>query len=140
MNALYFLDGYRKAERQIELLNLEKKKLKEVSDGITIDPTKEHVQSSGNKDTVGRLAVKLASVQEDIDDAKEIAEEELETIIHAINLLPDHEEAQILFLKHIELMGHKDIQDQMQMAERTEYRKYNKGLESMQKILNNFGS
>lgn len=140
MNAVYFLDGYRKASEQIKLLELEKQKIKEVSEGITVDPTKEHVQASGNKDTVGNMATRLASIEEDIDDAKIVAEEEMEIIIKALNLLPSAEEAQILFLKHIELFEHKEIQKRLQLSERTEYRKYRSGLDGVQVMLDNNGS
>lgn len=135
MDVKEFLYGYEKCTKQLKLLMLEKERIVGLSEHITIDPTKEHVASSGNKDVVGNVAAQLAVISEDIEDTKNAANEEAHKIFSKIQKLDKVEEAQILELKHLHLISHKEIQKKLLISEATEFRRYRSGLMHLQKIL-----
>jgi len=137
MDAVYFLQGYEKALKQIDHLKRKKEMLKSMAEKITVDPSVDHVQSFGKQDITGNVAASIAMVDSDIQDASIVAEEECATIMNVLAKLNRIEEAQILLMRHIDLLKHKEIQERLAMSERTEYRKYNRGIEDVQHLINN---
>lgn len=113
MTTKEYLSQVRIIDKRINRKTDEVNRLKQLAVSIGLDMTKERVQTSGSKDRVGNSAASIVDAQNDamryIDDCIRLRT----TIVNQINSLDKPIYSDILYLRFIKGMKHKDIAEEL---------------------------
>ena len=97
-----FLRGYQRARARIVFLQTELGELQDLCERITVDPTKEKIQSSGSKDRLGDTVARIADKETEIMSEVAHAFDTLNEIESALSKIDDPEEQLVLQIRYIE--------------------------------------
>lgn len=131
-----YLNQYRDKVLEAKVLEESVRELRERATSITANLDSDRVQSSGNKDKIGTLAVKIADLKNEVEDKmcdSLILRNEIEGVIDQVE---DSRHKAVLHLRYIELKPWVDIAELMGYEERQVYRFHGEALIKIQGIIN----
>lgn len=117
-----FLTKYQKTRRRIAVLQSELYQIRDLTEQITVDPTREKIQSSGSKDRLGDTVAKMVDKEVEIMAEITLAFGALNAIEDAINHIEDPDEQYVLQLRYIEGLDWQETAKKMNVHERTAQR------------------
>lgn len=128
MRAKEYLSQIEELERKAARAALDVNKYRELAVSIGIDTSKEYVQSSGDKDTVGNAAIKILDAQKEAEEHVKRYVERKKIITWQIENIGCQDYADLLFYRYVEYMTFGDIASLMHYSERQIYRMQEKAL------------
>lgn len=128
MRAKEYLSQIEILERKAHRAALDVNKYRELAVSIGIDTSKEYVQSSGDKDTVGNAAIKILDAQREAEEHVKRYVERKKIITWQIENIGCQDYADLLFYRYVEYMTFGDIASLMHYSERQIYRMQEKAL------------
>lgn len=128
MRAKEYLSQIEELERKAARAALDVNKYRELAVSIGIDTSKEYVQSSGDKDTVGNAAIKILDAQREAEEHVKRYVERKKIITWQIENIGCQDYADLLFYRYVEYMTFGDIASLMHYSERQIYRMQEKAL------------
>ena len=128
MRAKEYLSQIEELERKAARAALDVNKYRELAVSIGIDTSKEYVQSSGDKDTVGNAAIKILDAQREAEEHVKRYVERKKIITWQIEHIGCQDYADLLFYRYVEYMTFGDIASLMHYSERQIYRMQEKAL------------
>lgn len=128
MRAKEYLSQIEILERKAHRAALDVNKYRELAVSIGIDTSKEYVQSSGDKDTVGNAAIKILDAQREAEEHVKRYVERKKIITWQIEHIGCQDYADLLFYRYVEYMTFGDIASLMHYSERQIYRMQEKAL------------
>ena len=128
MRAKEYLSQIEILERKAHRAALDVNKYRELAVSIGIDTSKEYVQSSGDKDTVGNAAIKIIDAQREAEEHVKRYVERKKIITWQIENIGCQDYADLLFYRYVEYMTFGDIASLMHYSERQIYRMQEKAL------------
>ena len=136
MDAKSYLSRFIHKKNEIDILVNAKQKLVDAATNATVDPTAERVQASGDKDRLGALSSRIADKQAEID--KEIAEA-WDILSDITNMLAkvDNDSASVLLRYYVQGLKHIEIAERDHMSYATERRRYDRGIEEVDRMIQN---
>ena len=136
MDLEQYFNGIWKLEREIEIMNQEKREYMELATKMTSSVGDERVQTSSGGDKTGTIAVKIADKSMEIVAAIHRLAQYKESVSSYIKLLNNMEYRKILTMRYVRSMSVQDVADSLGYSRRTVYRKQKDALEEMQEIVN----
>lgn len=128
MRAKEYLSQIEILERKAHRAALDVNKYRELAVSIGIDTSKECVQSSGDKDTVGNAAIKILDAQREAEEHVKRYVERKKIITWQIENIGCQDYADLLFYRYVEYMTFGDMASLMHYSERQIYRLHEKAL------------
>ena len=128
MRAKEYLSQIEELERKAARAALDVNKYRELAVSIGIDTSKEYVQSSGDKDTVGNAAIKIIDAQREAEEHVKRYVERKKIITWQIENIGCQDYADLLFYRYVEYMTFQDLASLMHYSERQIYRMHDKAL------------
>lgn len=128
MRAKEYLSQIEELERKAARAALDVNKYRELAVSIGIDTSKEYVQSSGDKDTVGNAAIKILDAQREAEEHVKRYVERKKIITWQIENIGCQDYADLLFYRYVEYMTFGDLASLMHYSERQIYRMHEKAL------------
>lgn len=128
MRAKEYLSQIEILERKAHRAALDVNKCRQLAVSIGIDTSKEYVQSSGDKDTVGSAAIKILDAEREAEDHVRRYVERKKIIIRQIEEIGSQDYADVLFYRYVEYMTFQDLASVMHYSERQIYRMHDKAL------------
>lgn len=128
MRAKEYLSQIEILERKAHRAALDVNKYRELAVSIGVDTSKEYVQSSGDKDTVGNAAIKILDAQREAEEHVKRYVERKKIITWQIENIGCQDYADLLFYRYVEYMTFGDIASLMHYSERQIYRMQEKAL------------
>lgn len=128
MRAKEYLSQIEILERKAHRAALDVNKYRELAVSIGIDTSKEYVQSSGDKDTVGNAAIKILDAQREAEEHVKRYVERKKIITWQIENIGCQDYADLLFYRYVEYMTFGDMASLMHYSERQIYRLHEKAL------------
>ena len=128
MRAKEYLSQIEELERKAARAALDVNKYRELAVSIGIDTSKEYVQSSGDKDTVGNAAIKILDAQREDEEHVKRYVERKKIITWQIENIGCQDYADLLFYRYVEYMTFGDLASLMHYSERQIYRMHEKAL------------
>lgn len=135
MEAKQFLKQYQDTLTDIRNLESQKQELKSLATGITVSTDGERVQSSGRKDRMAELAVKIADAEREIAEQRVQAFHKLREIEEVIKQVPYERQRIVLHMRYVERRPWETIAEKLEITLRTVYRLHGRSLDSVQKTL-----
>lgn len=135
MNAKEYLLEFGRINAKIESLSDAVRRIKDLEDRITVDPTKERVQSTGTTDRVGKLAAEIADKEDEIAEQISNGWTVLSDINSTLQAMDYIQGEQVLRLRYIQLLKPGEICERLNISRATEGRYHQRGLMVVQKIL-----
>lgn len=133
---LDFLYEIQNKDEEIDILIEQKKSYMDLATKVTTVIGSERVQSSYEcNDKMADIATRIADIENEILAKIDRLIDYKEAAIKIIKKLDDIEDRRILILRHIAYLNMYDISRKMNVDRRTAYRKYNKAVDNLQKIL-----
>lgn len=133
---LDFLYGIQKRDKEIDTLIEQKKSYMDLATKVTAVIGSERVQSSYDcNDKMADVATRIADIENEILAKIDRLIDYKEAAIKIIKKLDDIEDRRILILRHIGYLNMYEVARKMNVDRRTAYRKYNKAVDNLQKIL-----
>lgn len=133
---LDFLYEIQKKDKEIDTLIEQKKSYMDLATKVTTVIGSERVQYSYEcNDKMADIAARIADIENEILAKIDRLIDYKEAAIKIIKKLDDIEDRRILILRHIAYLNMYDISRKMNVDRRTAYRKYNKAVDNLQKIL-----
>ena len=130
-----YLQKIYKADCEINNLIAEKMSYRDLAEKITQTVGNEQVQSSGTKDKIGELAVKISDKEYEISEKIELLFALKQKVCNEIKMLENEKYKRILILRYICFMKFDEIASEMKIDLRWTYRLNNKALEAFADIL-----
>lgn len=137
MTAREYLGQYLIARKRITKLQGELRSLRDLCDQVTVDPTSEKVQSSGNKDRLGNVIAKIVDKEAEINEQVGVAFDLMNEIEECIDMLEDPDEQLVLQMKYIECKSWEEVINSLAWSERSMFRKYREAMDKMDLIVKN---
>ena len=128
MRGKEYLSQIEELERKAARAALDVNKYRELAVSIGIDTSKEYVQSSGDKDTVGNAAIKILDAQREAEEHVKRYVERKKIITWQIENIGCQDYADLLFYRYVEYMTFGDLASLMHYSERQIYRMHEKAL------------
>ena len=128
MRAKEYLSQIETLERKAHRAALDVNKYRQLAVSIGIDTSKEYVQSSGDKDTVGNAAIKILDAEREAEEHVKRYVERKKIIIRQIEEIGSQDYADVLFYRYVEYMTFQDLASLMHYSERQIYRMHDKAL------------
>lgn len=135
MEAKQFLKQYQETLADIRNLESQKQELENLAMGITVSIDGERVQSSGRKDRMAELAVKIADAEREIMEQRTQAFHKLWEIEEVIKQVPYEKQRIVLHMRYIERKPWELIAEDLEITLRTIHRVHARALNSVRKIL-----
>lgn len=101
MTTREYLGQIIKFDALIDNKTIEIEQLRAMAESMTVPTDNERVQSSGDKDKVGKIVAMLTDKEKELEDTILKYYKRKETIIYQIEQIPDVKEYQMLFYKYI---------------------------------------
>ncbi len=136
MEAKQFLEQYQNILTDIRNLEAQKLELEGLAMSVTVSTDGERVQSSGRKDRMAELAVKIADAEREIVEQRTQAFHKLREIEGAIKTVPDGRQQRILHMRYIERKKWEEIAVILGIDYRWTLRLHGKALLKIQEIIN----
>ena len=126
-----FLKRYLRTRSRITVLQSEVYQIRCLTEQITVDPTKEKIQSSGSKDRLGDTVARMIDKETEI--MKEIARafDVLNMIEESIQSVDDPDEQLVLQLRYIEGLDWYQTAGKMHSSEKTAQRREKDAFEKL---------
>ena len=135
MEAKQFLEQYQNILTDIRNLEAQKLELEGLAMSVTVSTDGERVQSSGRKDRMAELAVKIADAEREIVEQRTQAFHKLREIEGAIKTVPDGRQQRILHMRYIERKKWEEIAVILGIDYRWTLRLHGKALLKIQEII-----
>ncbi|MEY8367560.1 DUF1492 domain-containing protein [Anaerovoracaceae bacterium 42-11] len=136
MEAKQFLEQYQNILTDIRNLEAQKLELENLAMGVTVSADGERVQSSGRKDRMAELAVKIADAEREIIEQRTQAFYKLREIEEAIKAVPDGRQQQILHMRYVERKKWEEIAVDLGIDYRWTLRLHGKALKKIEDFIN----
>ena len=117
-----FLWGYQRSRARLRRLQDELCELRSLCESVTVDPTKEKVQSSGNKDKIGEVVARIVDKETEMLEQVEEVVDAMNSVESMLEKLDDPDEQMVLQMVYIERKGWSRIAKELSMSERTAQR------------------
>ena len=137
MDLEQYFNGIWKLEREIEIMNQEKREYMELATKMTSSVGDERVQTSSGGDKTGTIAVKIADKSMEIVAAIHRLAQYKESVSNYIKLLNNMEYRKILTMRYVRSMNTQDIADELGCSTRTINRKKRDALGELKKMVRN---
>lgn len=134
MDASKYLRRYRRLIVEVEHNRIKMQRLRGLCEQITVDMTREKVQSSGSKDKLGETVARLADLEAETLDKVNEALDAMNDIEELINQLDDTDQAEILQMMYIEGYNALRVANVLGCSPATVYRKRDKALRNIEKL------
>lgn len=134
MDASKYLRRYRRLIVEVEHNRIKMQRLRGLCEQITVDMTREKVQSSGSKDKLGETVARLADLETETLDKVNEALDAMNDIEGLINQLDDTDQAEILQMMYIEGYNALRVANVLGCSPATVYRKREKALRNIEKL------
>ena len=109
---------YWQARVTVRRLESQQASIRDLLGNVTVDPSSEHVQTSRDPDQIGKLVVKLADIQDKLNEEKLKAMDLMDEIYRAINKLGDPDEQLILQMRYIKMLPWSKVEKELEKAQR----------------------
>ena len=136
MEAKQFLKQYQNILTDIRNLVVQKLELENLAMSATVGTDGERVQSSGRKDRMAELAVKIADAEREIVEQRTQAFHRLREIEEAIKAVPDGRQQQILHMRYVERKKWEEIAVDLGIDYRWTLRLHGKALKKIEDFIN----
>lgn len=136
MEAKQFLKQYQDTLADIRNLESQKLELENLAMSVTASTDGERVQSSGRKDRMAELAVKIADAEREIVEQRTQAFHRLREIEEAIKAVPDGRQQQILHMRYVERKKWEEIAVDLGIDYRWTLRLHGKALKKIEDFIN----
>ncbi len=135
MEAKQFLKQYQNILTDIRNLEAQKLELENLAMSVTVSTDGERVQSSGRKDRMAELAVKIADAEREIVEQRTQAFHKLREVESVIKQVPYERQRIVLHTRYIERKTWESIAAELDISLRNTYELHGRALKSIQKIL-----
>lgn len=120
MTATEYIDSLDKDDFRIERCKRKIERLEVLSLNLNSKPfDNDRVKSSGSKDRIGDLTVKILEEKEKLAKLIDDTEDKREYIVNQIDSMDNLDYSKILYYRHIEKMRYEDIADMLDLAPKT---------------------
>lgn len=131
-----FLYDIQKKDKEIDALIEQKKSYLDLATKVTTAIGSERVQSSYEcNDKMADIVTRIVDIENEILLKIDTLIDYKEAAIKVIKRLDDIEDQRVLILRHISYLNMYEVAKKMNIDRRTAYRKYNKAVNNLQKIL-----
>lgn len=131
-----FLYDIQKKDKEIDALIEQKKSYLDLATKVTTAIGNERVQSSYEcNDKMADIVTRIVDIKNEILLKIDTLIDYKEAAIKVIKRLDDIEDQRVLILRHISYLNMYEVAKKMNIDRRTAYRKYNKAVNNLQKIL-----
>lgn len=136
MRAIEYINKLDREDFRIERCRLKIERLETLAENRSSKPfDNDRVKSSGSKDRIGDLAIKIMEEQERLERLIAENEERREFIEEQIDKIPDIANSKIIYYHHIEKMNYSEIADMLDLSPKTVRNNHSDALKQLDKIL-----
>jgi len=136
MRAIEYINKLDREDFRIERCRLKIERLETLAENRSSKPfDNDRVKSSGSKDRIGDLAIKIMEEQERLERLIAENEERREFIEEQIDKIPDIANSKIIFYHNIEKMNYSEIADMLELSPKTVRNNHSEALKQLDKIL-----
>lgn len=136
MRAIEYISKLDREDFRIERCRLKIERLETLAENRSSKPfDNDRVKSSGSKDRIGDLTVKIMEEKERLERLIAENEEHRDFIEEQIDKIPDISHSKIIFYHHIEKMNYAEIADMLDLSPKTVRNNHSEALKQLDKIL-----
>lgn len=136
MRAIEYISKLDREDFRIERCRLKIERLETLAENRSSKPfDNDRVKSSGSKDRIGDLTVKIMEEKERLERLIAENEERRDFIEEQIDKIPDISHSKIIFYHHIEKMNYAEIADMLDLSPKTVRNNHSEALKQLDKIL-----
>lgn len=132
MTTYEYLSQIKRNDAMIENELEEIERLRTIATNITVATDSERVQSSGDKDRIGKIVSRIADMEKELSERVEFCYTDREKIIRQMESLKEVAEYQVLFFKFVSGMPIERIAERINYSDVHCYRIYKKALKSFE--------
>jgi len=136
MRAIEYISKLDREDFRIERCRLKIERLETLAENRSSKPfDNERVKTSGSKDRIGDLTIKIMEEKERLERLIAENEEHRDFIEEQIDKIPDISHSKIIFYHHIEKMNYVEIADMLDLSPKTVRNNHSEALKQLDKIL-----
>lgn len=136
MRAIEYISKLDREDFRIERCRLKIERLETLAENRSSKPfDSERVKTSGSKDRIGDLTIKIMEEKERLERLIAENEEHRDFIEEQIDKIPDISHSKIIFYHHIEKMNYVEIADMLDLSPKTVRNNHSEALKQLDKIL-----
>ena len=135
MNALDYIKSLDTADFRIEKCQRKIERLEIIAQNLSSKPfDNDRVKSSGSKDRIGDLAVRIIEEKNHLAKLMDEIEEKREYVISQIDKIEDLRFQKIIYYRHIDKTKYEDIADILDLAPKTVRDYYSKAMKEYERV------